>query len=125
MIETAVYIKNMRLHAYHGVLEQERVVGNDYVVNVTVGYPWQPAAKSDDVCDTLNYALLAEIVKREMTVPSNLLEHVAMRIVKAVKEDFPLTISVSLDIRKLAPPMEYDTDGCGVTLNVRFDSMVG
>ena len=121
MIETAVYIRNMRLHAYHGVLEQERVVGNDYVVNVTVGYPWQSAAESDDVCDTLNYAVLAEIVKREMSVPSNLLEHVAMRIARAVKDEFPLCVSISLDIRKIAPPIEYDTDGCGVTLNMRYD----
>lgn len=125
MIETAVYIRDMRLHAYHGVLEQERVVGNDYVINVTVGYPWYPATETDDVCDTLNYAVLAEIVMREMSVPSNLLEHAAMRIVRTVKADYPLATSVSLDIRKLAPPMEYDTDGCGVTLSVRFDSAAG
>ena len=47
----------MRLHACHGVLKQERTVGNDYVVNVSVDYPFEPALESDDVSDTLNYSL--------------------------------------------------------------------
>ena len=29
-----IFLRNVRFHAYHGVLEQERSVGNDYVVNI-------------------------------------------------------------------------------------------
>ena len=120
MIETSVYIKDMRLHAFHGVLPQERTIGNDYVINVTVDYPWRHAAESDDVCDTLNYAVLANIIKQEMAAPSNLLEHVAMRIANSVKAKFALTSAISIDIRKIAPPISYVTEGCGVTLKMRY-----
>lgn len=120
MIETSVYIKDMRLHAFHGVLPQERTVGNDYVINVTVDYPWRHAAESDDVCDTLNYVVLANIIKQEMAAPSNLLEHVAMRIANSVKAKFALTSAISIDIRKIAPPISHVTEGCGVTLKMRY-----
>lgn len=116
MTETYVYIDNLRLHAYHGVLGQERVVGNDYVVRVRVGYPWMAAGDSDSLADTLSYADLAALVRREMSEPSKLLEHVARRIAKAVRREFPKATSLSLDIKKTAPPMPFDTDGCGVTL---------
>ena len=90
------------------------------VFNVTVDYPWRHAAESDDVCDTLNYAVLANIIKQEMAAPSNLLEHVAMRIANSVKAKFALTSAISIDIRKIAPPVSHVTEGCGVTLKMRY-----
>lgn len=120
MTETSIYIRDLRIHAYHGVLEQERRVGNDYVINITVGFPWTEAALSDDVNDTLSYALLADVVAAEMAVPSNLIETVARRICDAVKERFCLVSSVSIDIRKLSPPMPHHTDGCGVVMTVTY-----
>lgn len=115
-----VYIKDMRLHAFHGVNEQERVVGNDYVVNVCVDYPLEQACDSDDVNDTLNYATLVDIVKQEMKKPSNLLEHVAGRIASAVFAMHAKAEAVTIDIRKVAAPMSADFDGAGVRL--RFSS---
>lgn len=106
----------MRLHAFHGVLEQERRVGNDYVVNVSVDYPLHEACQSDDVRDTLNYAVLADIVKEQMSVPCNLVEYVARRIADAIMTTFPLTEAVTIDIRKVAPPMSADCDGAGVMI---------
>lgn len=118
MAFTNVYIKDLRMHAYHGVLDQERSVGNDYVVNVSIGYPWEKAMLTDSVSDTLNYAALADLITEEMLIPSALLEHVAGRIVKRIQKEFPKTKSIRLDIRKSAPPISHDTDGCGVVIEV-------
>ena len=115
-----VYIKDMRLHAFHGVNKQERVVGNDYVVNLCVDYPLEQACDSDDVSDTLNYATLVDIVKQEMQQPSNLLEHVAGRIARAVFAMHAKAEAVTVDIRKVAAPMSADFAGAGVRL--RFSS---
>jgi dihydroneopterin aldolase len=108
----------MRLHAYHGVLEQERRVGNDYVMNVRVRYPLDRACESDDVSDTLSYAELANIVRQEMAVSSKLLENVAQRICNAAIREYPETESVSIDIKKIAPPMSADCDGAGVRITI-------
>ncbi|NPD81079.1 dihydroneopterin aldolase [Prevotella sp. PINT] len=112
--ETYIHIDNLRMHAFHGVLEQERRVGNDYLINIKVGYPWLHAVATDDVEDTLNYAALAGIVKEQMNIPSALLEHVAGRITARIQEMFPKCTSIDLRITKVAPPMQCDCDGAGV-----------
>lgn len=104
----------MRLHACHGVLEQERIVGNDYVVNLIVDYPLQQACESDDVADTLDYSVAAAIIREEMATPSKLLENVAHRIAYSIIRRFPATEAVEVDILKIAPPMQADTAGAGV-----------
>ena len=35
---------------------RERCVGNDYILDLRIGYSLANAMKSDDVMDTLNYA---------------------------------------------------------------------
>ena len=113
-----VFLRNVRFHAFHGVLPQERQVGGDFLLSLRVAYPLDTAMESDEVGDTLNYATLFELVKREMDVPSQLLEHVAGRIVKAVMAAFPAVTSVELELMKQNPPMGADCDGAGIFLKV-------
>ena len=96
--ESSIFLNDVRLYAYHGVLEQERRVGGEYSVSLRVHYNIYKAMESDDVADTLNYALLLELVKREMACPSSLLEHVVGRIGKAVFKEFPLAESIDLTL---------------------------
>ena len=104
------------MHAFHGVMPEERVTGNDFLTSIRVAYPWQEAALTDDLRHTLNYAELAEIVKREMSIPSSLLEHVAGRIAKAVFESFDKATEVEISITKCHPPMDVTSDGATVSL---------
>ena len=114
-----VFLKNVRFRAFHGVLPQERLVGGDFLVNLRVGYPIEKAMESDEVEDTLNYATLFDLVRQEMNKPSQLLEHVAGRIVKTIMEAFPAVTSVDLELTKLNPPMGADSDGAGIFLKVK------
>ena len=61
-----VCLEHLRFHAYHGVFQQERMVGNDYDVSLRLGYPLATAMQSDRVEDTLNYATVFQLVKEEM-----------------------------------------------------------
>ena len=114
-----VFLKNVRFRAFHGVLPQERLVGGDFLVNLRVGYPIEKGMESDEVEDTLNYAALFDLVRQEMNKPSQLLEHVAGRIVKTIMEAFPAVTSVDLELTKLNPPMGADSDGAGIFLKVK------
>lgn len=73
---------------------------------------------SDSIADTLNYAELLSVVKREMGVPSQLLEHVAGRICRAILTTFPEAEAVDLRLTKINPPMGADCDGAGVELTM-------
>ena len=116
-----ISLRNVRFHAFHGVMPQERKVGADFLVNLRVGYPLEQAMQSDEVSDTLNYAALYEVVKAEMMQPSNLLEHVAGRIADAVVKRFPQVTSIDLDLTKQNPPMGADCDGAGVEIHLIND----
>ena len=115
-MHATISIKAMRLHAYHGVLPQEREVGNDYVVSLAVEYPIMKACLSDDVADTMSYADAASLINREMAMPSNLLENVAYRICRAILEHFPEAAAATIHILKVAPPMAADCTGAEVRL---------
>ncbi len=104
----------MRFHAFHGVMPQERRVGGGFMVSLKVGYPISKAMGSDDVADTLNYAELYELVRREMSQPSSLLEHVVGRIAEAIEKAFPDVTSAEIRISKVNPPMGSDSKGAEV-----------
>lgn len=117
MTSSYISLRNVRFHAFHGVMPQERRVGGDFLVNLRVGYPLEQAMQSDEVSDTLNYAALYEVVKTEMMQPSNLLEHVAGRIADAIVKHFPQVTSIDLALTKQNPPMGADCDGAGVEIH--------
>ena len=121
-LETStIELKDVRLYAFHGVLEQERRVGGDYSVSLRVHYNISKALKTDDVNDTLNYALLLDIIKKEMAEPSNLLEHVAGRIGQTVIEHFDEVEDVTISITKLNPPLGARCAGATVEIHLIND----
>ncbi len=119
--QTYIRIEKLRFRAFHGVLPQERSVGGDFVVTLRVGYPFEAAMQSDNVADTLDYSAVYKTVCYEMALPSQLLEHVAGRIVKALLRDFPQITSIDLWLTKVTPPMGADCEGAGVELHLIND----
>ena len=120
-VSSRIYLKNVRFHAYHGVLQQERIVGNDYVVNLVVDYDFTSAMKTDELSATINYAELYEIIKEEMAIPSKLLEHVVGRIGKRVFSEYSAIRQIQLAITKENPPFGADCDGAGVEVVLTND----
>ena len=119
LTESYVHINGIRLHARHGVLPQEQLTGNDYIINVRVGYDISRAMQTDDVADTLNYAEVYNIIKEEMSIPSKLIEHVAGRIADRLMDSYSQINSVMLRITKCNPPMGADCNGAGVEILVK------
>ena len=117
--QSHIVLNDLRFYAFHGVMPQERRVGGEYSVSLRVETDLSAAMESDQLEATLNYAELYEVVKREMQVPSNLLEHVAGRIAKAVMETFPQVSGLELTVVKLNPPMGADSQGAGVEVMVK------
>lgn len=113
-----IHLSDVRFHAFHGVLPQEKSVGADFVVNLRLGYDISSAMESDNVMETLNYSQVYEAVKQEMETPSNLLEYVAGRIVKSLNDHFPDITSIDLKLTKLNPPM--GADGCSASVEIHL-----
>lgn len=116
-MKATIEIDRLRVWARHGVLEQERVVGNEFEVSVRLDYP--PALKAvetDCVDDTLNYAVVIELIQSVMAEPSALLEHVAGRIKDAVMERYPAIEAGKITVTKLAPPVSAQISAASFSL---------
>ena len=105
LIMNRIELKDMEFFAKHGYFEEERIIGNRFVVNLSVEGDFSAAAESDDIADAVNYQTLYDIVRDEMDIPSNLLENIAQRIVKHVKAEFPALSKVAVTIDKINPPL--------------------
>ena len=66
--------------------------------------------------DTVNYARIYDIVKAEMEIPSDLLEHVAGRIQRAIVAEFPEFERFSVRVSKRNPPVEGPVEWSRVTI---------
>ena len=109
-------LEGMEFRAYHGCLEKERTEGNDFIVDFRGEIVAEHYADSDSLEDTLNYALIYDAVAEEMKVPSNLIEHVAGRIVRSLEEKFPQLLSFSVRVSKSRPPVDGEVKWSRITL---------
>jgi dihydroneopterin aldolase len=111
-----IELEGMEFKAYHGCLEQEKIRGNVFIVDFKGSLDLSAAAESDNLNDTLNYGEIYEIVAEEMSIPSELLENVAGRIMKAIEERFPQLVEFSVRVSKKRPPVEGIAQWSRVTL---------
>lgn len=112
----SILIEGLRIHARHGVLPQERTVGNLFELDIRLYFNAHKAMESDLVEETVNYAKVIDLVKDVMEEPSALLEHVAGRIRQAVCSEFPVISGGSISIYKIHPPVNAELGRVGFQL---------
>ena len=117
-MQNKIILKGLRLYAYHGVMEQERKVGANYIIDTEILTDFSLAMNTDDLNGTINYAAIFNTIQREMVIPSHLLEHVAGRIARTLLNNFPTIQSVHLRLLKENPPMGADCQGAGIELTL-------
>lgn len=105
MLKGIVEIDRLRLRACHGVMPQERCVGNLFEVSVSLEYDVEKAAVTDDVAHALDYSKVVAVIADEMSRPSALLENVALRIKDRIVADFPVVLAGWVKVIKLTPPI--------------------
>ena len=111
-----IELEEMRFWAHHGCLESERSKGNLFLVDFRGELDMRKAAGSDNLEDTVNYGLVYDLVKEEMSMPSDLLENVAGRIVRRIAEKFPEFVRFSVRVSKRRPPVGGPVQWSRVTL---------
>ena len=111
-----IEIEGMEFYAFHGHFEVEKVAGNRFVVNLKIETDCTKAGQSDRLEDTLDYQKAYLAVKEEMAIPSDLLEHVAQRIIRRIKNEFQEARKVMVKVSKLNPPMGGQIERVSVCL---------
>jgi dihydroneopterin aldolase len=116
-MKTVIELKNIKFYAYHGVLPHEAIIGNEFTVNIRIESDLSTACISDNVDDTINYADVFQLVKTEMDIASQLLENVAYRILRSIKNAFPRILFIEVRLAKLNPPITGDVESAEIVIS--------
>jgi len=100
-----IQIENMEFYAFHGHYKEEQIVGNKFIVDLTIETDMTAPSKSDNLKDAVNYQKAYQIVKTEMEKKSYLLENIAARILDALYSQMTGISKARIKVSKMNPPM--------------------
>ena len=111
-----ISIEGIRVHAFHGCLDEEARIGGEYIVEVHITTDFAQAISTDALDSTIDYCGVTEVCVAEMKVRSKLIEHVCARIHKSLKARFSSIVSLTVKVTKLGPPIDGDVEKVSVVI---------
>jgi dihydroneopterin aldolase len=111
-----IKLKNIRTFSYHGCLIEEGKIGSDYSIDLEIKTNLKQSAISDNLKDTVDYVHLNRIVVEEMAVRSNLLEHVAKRIIDRALSELETVSKIKVAVSKINPPIGGDVEAVTIEM---------
>lgn len=118
-----IFVKNIRLYAYHGCLEEESKIGSDYLVNLTVETDLEKSSGTDDLKDTVDYVALYALAKGEMSKRAKLLETVVLRLAKKILKQHREVSTAIVKVVKLNPPIGGNVEEVAVEIELSRSSL--
>lgn len=112
-----IELKGLRAYGYHGVLEEEKQNGQEFLVDITC---WLPLTRTDNLAETVNYAELAELAHGIISGESfDLIETVATNIAEAAMKRFALLSAIEVTVHKPHAPIPLPFDDVAVVARRR------
>ncbi len=105
-----ITIKGMTFHAFHGYYEEERTRGGTYIVDVKVRLKQKDSRITDSLEETVNYEDVYRITASVMKEPVNLIEHLASRLLEALRSELNQAGKITVRVRKVRPPLDGEID---------------
>ena len=116
-MNTTVKVENLKIYAFHGCMDEEKIIGSDYLVKIKAECVLGKKAFDDEIGGTVDYVDLARIAKREMSVRSRLLEAVVKRIIDCCFNEISVLDQISVTVSKLSPPIDADVGSVSVSMD--------
>ena len=112
-----IRIENLEIRAYHGVLPEEKVLGQKFLLTLEMGLDLHPAGCSGDLKSTVNYADVArEVTFLFGTARYDLIETGAESVARHILLKWPLVRAVCVCVKKPWAPIHLPLDTVSVTI---------
>jgi dihydroneopterin aldolase len=95
-----IEIEGMEFYAFHGHFKQEQIVGNKFLVNISIETNCTKAGITDNLNDALDYQKVYILIKKEMDQKSFLLENICSRILDKLYKEFSSIEKATLRFQK-------------------------
>lgn len=112
-----ILMQHMGFYGFHGVLEEEKALGQKFFVDLEMSLDLSQAGKSDRVEQTVSYADVYDDVKYFVeSARYNLIEALAENICNMILAKYPEVADVMVRIKKPEAPIRGLFDYVGVEL---------
>lgn len=100
-----IHLRSLEFYAYHGVLPEEQVLGQKFLIDMDLFFDQRQAGSSDQVGDTIHYGEVYQVIRACVTEERHqLLEHLAEEIAQRVLGQFPCKF-VRVEVHKPQAPI--------------------
>lgn len=114
-----IELNSIRFFAEHGMYEEEKRVGNEFEVDVSIACE-SPKKHVTSIEQTVDYTEVYRILQEEFAERQFFIETVAMKVADKLKHQFPEIETVKISIRKLNPPITNFSGSVGITYSKSF-----
>lgn len=104
--------------SFHGVHDEERILGNRYEVNVELSF--NTPEQVNTMQQTINYAAVYKIIAQSMAIPTPLLETLAQDMAQKIVEHDSRITSISVSVEKKHPPIPNMEGSVSVKYKIDF-----
>ena len=116
-VKDKIYIEDLEIIAYHGVLKEEKKLGQRFSISLTIQTDFREAGKSDDLTKTISYAEVCDDIERIfLTAKYNLIEKCAEEIAEFLLEKYSKITELKVKIKKPWAPVKKAIDHVAVEI---------
>lgn len=109
-----INLHNVKFYAFHGIFPEEKNIGGEYIVDISVTLE-EIVNIITRLQESVNYTELFNIAKEHMSIPTPLIETVAMQIGQSIHVKYPNLKQIIISIKKLNPPIINFQGSVGVS----------
>ena len=119
-----IKIQDLEVFCHHGVLKEENVLGQKFLVSLVLYTDVTGAGKNDDLSQSVDYAQVAHFVKEQMEQKRfQLIEAVAEHLARQILLAFPLVKKIEVTIKKPWAPILLPLDTVSVTITRQWTTV--
>ena len=115
-----IILENIRIYSNHGCLDEEALIGSDYLIDLEIEADLSKSAQTDDLSDTVDYVHLNKIVTEEVLIRAKLLETVAERILVRIGQEIQMVTFAKVKLSKMNPPIGGNVEKVSIILEKTF-----
>lgn len=113
----SIQIRDLEIYCHHGVLKEENILGQKFLISVVLYMNTRPAGQTDELDQSVNYASVAHVIKEEMQRKNyHLIEAAAEHLAQQILLRFPLTDRIEVEVKKPWAPIQLPLDTVSVCI---------
>lgn len=117
-----IYIKNLEVYAFHGVNEEEKAMGQKFLISLKIFLDLREAGKEDNLNKTINYAEVCYNVEKLFTKSKHdLIEKCAEEIAEYILTNYEMAEQVEVKLKKPWAPIGKSVEHSSVNIKRKWN----